>query len=71
MPIMDGIEATKKIKEMVEEKVVEKTTIIAMSAGEGSDEDYFSQGFSLNAPKPVSKVKFAEIVTVAFNKESY
>ena len=66
MPVMDGIEATRNIKQMVEKGEIPPTTIIALSAQPFREEDRefyeFEVGFSTYITKPINKKDFLELV---------
>lgn len=60
MPVMDGIEATKRIREFERENVISATTIIALTglASADAQRDAKSAGVDVFMPKPV---RFAEL----------
>lgn len=60
MPIMDGMEATKRIREFEKEMGLRKTTVIALTglASEKAREEAETVGIDVFLPKPV---KFAEL----------
>lgn len=60
MPIMDGFEATKRIREYERENKLQATTVVALTGLASSDarRDAESAGFDVFLPKPV---RFAEL----------
>lgn len=60
MPVMDGMEATRRIREFEEENNIPRTTIIALTglASAQAQEDALSAGIDVFLPKPV---KFAQL----------
>ncbi|HOP49471.1 MAG TPA: response regulator [Ignavibacteriales bacterium] len=71
MPIMDGLEATKKIREYEKENNKKDTPIIALSAGilKSEQERAFSSGMSDYLPKPINIDKLKEIINKYLNNE--
>jgi len=58
MPIMNGIEATVKLREMMAKKEINEMPIIALSAGSASDLADNQEIFNEIIEKPISKEKF-------------
>jgi PAS domain S-box-containing protein len=71
MPIMDGLEATKKIREYEKENNKKDTPIIALSAGilKSEQERAFSSGMSDYLTKPINIDKLKEIINNYLNNE--
>jgi PAS domain S-box-containing protein len=71
MPIMNGLEATKKIREYEKENNKKDTPIIALSAGilKSEQERAFSSGMSDYLPKPINIDKLKEIINKYLNNE--
>ena len=63
MPIMNGIEATKKIRQIEKEKGLNRTTIIALTANslEGDKERFIEAGMDLYLAKPLDIKKLIDI----------
>jgi len=66
MPLMDGVEATKRITNMSKRGEIPPTTVIALSAGQlsvGEEDLYFNQaGFVAYISKPTSKENFLNLL---------
>jgi len=66
MPVMDGTEATKKLKEMMSNKEICKTPIVAVTAAHCRNEEelqkYFEIGFDFFMEKPVTLNKLKEVL---------
>lgn len=69
MPIMNGLDATKAIRNYEKEVGVDKSLIVALSAyQQKSDEDQaFSCGCNYYLTKPIQKKQFLEFVDKVFN----
>jgi len=67
MPIMDGIEATRTIREFEEENHIERTPIFALSAFASADtqQEAKSNGVDIYLPKPV---KFGQLKKLLLEK---
>ena len=63
MPLMDGYEATKKIRSLIKEKAVDECPILAISAycKSGEDANWREAGMNDFLEKPLTKKKFKEI----------
>ncbi|KAF4439936.1 hypothetical protein F53441_12437 [Fusarium austroafricanum] len=66
MPVMNGVEATKRIRKLESEYKVPRTTVFALTGLASADarQDAMSAGVDLFLPKPV---KFAELKTMIEN----
>lgn len=66
MPVMDGIEASKILSDMVRKKKIPQTVIVAASADSMKDDEklvfYKETGFVDYLPKPTAKDKFIEML---------
>eukprot|EP01022_Parablepharisma_sp_SALTPOND_P031359 TRINITY_DN796_c0_g1_i1.p1 TRINITY_DN796_c0_g1~~TRINITY_DN796_c0_g1_i1.p1 ORF type:complete len:638 (-),score=73.60 TRINITY_DN796_c0_g1_i1:77-1990(-) len=66
MPILNGIEATLAINRMVQDTLIPKVPIVAVTAGdlEKDEEEYYFKtvGFAGYAPKPISKKRYTELL---------
>jgi CheY-like chemotaxis protein len=63
MPVMDGYEATKKIRKLILEKEMDKCPILAISAycKSGEETNWQEAGMDDFFEKPLTKKKFQEI----------
>ncbi len=71
MPIMDGIEATQKINELIRLGQIPHIPIIALSAGEPEEEKYASLGFAASVSKPISRAKFLQTIGMYLGKSMH
>ncbi|MBF0380131.1 MAG: response regulator [Magnetococcales bacterium] len=64
MPTMDGLTATRLIREWEEEQGQPQTPIVALSAYamEGDEENSLAAGCNIHVKKPVSKAKLVQII---------
>jgi len=69
MPIMNGFEATKEIKKMMEHKQLNKAIIVAITANEGNldKESCFKAGMDDYIKKPVKQLELAERIEELLN----
>ena len=67
MPVMDGIEATEKIREFEKSNHPPRTTIVALTAADTSKsvvhDEYRSLGFDSLLGKPTSKAVFKDLIS--------
>jgi len=65
MPIMDGYEATRKIRQFSEGQTAQDVPIVALSANAvtGDEDECFSAGMNDHIAKPVSQDKLIAILT--------
>ena len=69
MPIMNGFEASKTIKKMIEQKEIPKIPILALTANVSIKdiEDCKKSGMDYYLSKPVSKKNLKEMLERIFN----
>lgn len=65
MPVMDGYEATRKIRQLTEGQTAHDVPIVALSANamKGDEDECFSAGMNDHIAKPVSQDKLIAILT--------
>lgn len=73
MPLMDGYEATIKLRGLMEDKIVQECPILAISAycKSGEDNNWREAGMNEFLEKPLTKKKFQEMYRrwLGFNKD--
>jgi CheY-like chemotaxis protein len=72
MPIMDGIEATRRIREWEERRGAGRVCMIALTASAFDDEilEMRAAGADLELRKPVNKIALAEAIETAIGLRS-
>ncbi len=70
MPVMDGMEATRQIRSIEHEKMLEPIPIIAVSANAMVHQvaGYLNGGMSGHVPKPISRDKLIRVIQSALSK---
>jgi len=72
MPIMDGIEATRRIREWEERRGARRVCVIALTASAFDDEilEMRAAGADLELRKPINKIALAEAIQAAIAMRS-
>ena len=72
MPVMNGIEATKEILAYEEDKVLNHTPIIAVTANalKGDREHFMSEGLDEYVSKPINLEKFIQVLKIFFKENA-
>jgi CheY-like chemotaxis protein len=64
MPIMDGYEATRTIRQLIDGKTPADVAIVALSANamKGDEDECFAAGMNAHIAKPISQDKLISIL---------